>query len=197
MIFDSKEIHLSLLPWFVTGFTDAEGYFKIRIKKSKSHRLGWAVQLVFLISALNNSANRVFLESLVLFFGGGQIYLDRNQLYYCVQDLSILLKVRDHFLLYPLQSTKWIYFQLWSLVLDMMVAKEHLTLEGLLRIVAIRSHFPKGLSKLLSNAFPSLPFVFKPNFIPSPEPLNSYRIVGFANGDGSFSLGYTKRSDLR
>jgi hypothetical protein len=83
------------------------------------------------------------------------------------------------------------------MVLDLMVAKEHLILEGLLRIIAIKSFFPKGLSELLSNAFPSLPSVYKPDFIPSEDPLNAYWIAGFANGDGSFSLRYRRNSSYR
>jgi hypothetical protein len=34
------------------------------------------------------------------------------------------------------------------------------------------------------------PLVENPNFIPSNESLDSYWISGFANGDGSFALGY-------
>jgi hypothetical protein len=43
------------------------------------------------------------------------------------------------------------------MVLDMIVLKEHLILSGLLRIVAIKSFFPQGLSPFLASAFPSLP----------------------------------------
>jgi hypothetical protein len=107
------------------------------------------------------------------------------------------LKVREHFLQYPLQSTKLVYFQLWSIVLDMMVLKEHLILEGLLRIAALKAFFPLGLSLLLKNAFPSLPLGDRPEFTPSKEDLNSHWIAGFANGNSCFTFGYTKRSDYR
>jgi len=74
------------------------------------------------------------------------------------------------------------------MVLDLIETKEHLTLEGLLRIVAIKSFFPQGLNPLLISAFPSLPNLEKPDFIPSSEPLNPHWLAGFVNGDGSFTL---------
>jgi len=191
------EIYCSLLPWFVTGYADAEGTFVISIQKSSTTRLGWQVKLIFEIGAANNLANRKLLESFKDFFGGGRVSLGGNQLYYTVTDLPTLLRVRNHFLNHSLESTKLIHFQMWSQVLDLIVTKEHLTLEGLLRIVAIKSHFPMGLSELLSNAFSDLPSITKPSFISSSLPLNPDWIAGFANGDGSFSLGYRKRSVFR
>ena len=118
---------MKLNPWFVTGFTDADGSFSFTPRRDSTSSLGWRVQLKFSIGVLNNLANREFVDNLVSFFGGGRVYLDGNQLYYRVSDLKTLLRVRDHFLLYPLQSTKLIYFQLWVMVLDMMVTKEHKT----------------------------------------------------------------------
>ena len=97
------------MPWFVTGNTDAEGTFVVSPLKSPKSRLGWAVQLIFEISAANNPANRRLLKSFRNLFGGGQINSYKNQLYYRAQDLSTLLRIRDHFLHYPLQSTKLVY----------------------------------------------------------------------------------------
>jgi hypothetical protein len=61
---------MRLNPWFVTGYTDAEGSFIISIIRSKTHFLGWQVRLIFEISAENNPANLRFLELLLEFFGG-------------------------------------------------------------------------------------------------------------------------------
>jgi hypothetical protein len=33
-----------LNPWFVTGFTDAEGSFMISILRCFTHSMGWAVK---------------------------------------------------------------------------------------------------------------------------------------------------------
>ena len=55
--------------------------------------------------------------------------------------------------------------------------------------MALKAFFPMGLSDTLRLAFPDLPSVEKPLFIPSSEALDPYWIAGFANGDGSFALG--------
>jgi LAGLIDADG endonuclease len=113
---------IKLNPWFVTGYTDAEGTFVTSIYKSFT-KIGWAVQLKFSLVASNNPANLRLFQSLQTFFSGGRI--SQNILRFVVTDLPTLLKVRDHFNKFPLQSTKWVNFQLWNQVLDMMVAKEH------------------------------------------------------------------------
>lgn len=40
----------TLHPAFITGFSDAESCFNINITKSKTHKIGWVVQLCFIIS---------------------------------------------------------------------------------------------------------------------------------------------------
>jgi hypothetical protein len=65
---------------------------------------------------------------------------------------------------------------------------EHLTIEGLQKIVNIRASLNKGLTTALSVAFPnSIPFSRLPN------PLNNTKlhpqwISGFTSGDGCFKI---------
>lgn len=40
---------IRLNPFFITGFTDAEGTFSCIIKKNNRYRLGWRVDIVFQI----------------------------------------------------------------------------------------------------------------------------------------------------
>ena len=89
--------NFKLNPWFVTGYTDAEGSFHFSIFQNSSHSTGWRVKSFFVIGALDNLANRELLEYFKFFFGGGTINLSGNQLYYHVQDLPTLLKVRAYF----------------------------------------------------------------------------------------------------
>ena len=51
------DVYISLLPWFVTGYTDAEGSFLIKISRNPRCKLGWQVKLEFSIGALNNPVN--------------------------------------------------------------------------------------------------------------------------------------------
>ena len=39
----------TLHPWFITGFTDAEGSFSVSVTKDPKFRTGWEVQLTFQI----------------------------------------------------------------------------------------------------------------------------------------------------
>ena len=74
-----------LHPYFLTGYTDAEGCFSIAIRRRPFSSVGWQVELIFEIGAANNPANRRLLESFKAFFGGGRIQLDKNSL----RDISL------------------------------------------------------------------------------------------------------------
>jgi hypothetical protein len=41
---------INIDPWFITGFTDAEGCFLLSVARYKEYRLGWRVILRFQIS---------------------------------------------------------------------------------------------------------------------------------------------------
>jgi len=36
-------------PWYITGITDAEGCFNVTVTRSSSTRIGWRVQLRYII----------------------------------------------------------------------------------------------------------------------------------------------------
>ena len=58
-----------------------------------------------------------------------------------------------HFDKYPLKTQKRSDFLLFSSVVDLMNKKEHLTHEGLLKILAIKASLNKGLSNDLKEVF--------------------------------------------
>jgi hypothetical protein len=76
-----------------------------------------------------------------------------------VKDLRVIIA---HFDKYPLISQKFADYQLFKQIVEMMNRKEHLTIEGLKRIVALRASINKGLSETLKSAFPGI--------IPEPRP---------------------------
>lgn len=180
----------SLNPWFITGFTDGEGSFYFSIVRCKTCITGWSVIIGFNLVAANNPANLKMFSFLPQFFGVGKIIFAKDNSYfrYVVNGLTDCLILRNHFINYPLLSYKLVHFKLWCQVLDILLAKEHLTLKGLLKIIALKAHSPQGLSILLKNAFP--------DYIPIPEPLydanftllNINWLAGFINADGSFGL---------
>lgn len=78
-----------------------------------------------------------------------------------LQDLTNI--IIPHFNKYPLITQKRANFELFKLVVDMLNRKEHLTVEGLRKIVAIRSSLNLGLSNELKASFPDI--------VPIPRPL--------------------------
>ena len=78
-------------PNWVTGFTDAEGCFTIKIYKSPSHRFGWRIQPEF--SVLLHKRDEILLNRIKQFLGVGVLYTDRDYLDYNVRSLKDLTEV--------------------------------------------------------------------------------------------------------
>ena len=96
---------------------------------------------------------------------------------------------KDHFLNYPLLTFKLVYFQLWCQILEIILKKEHLTKAGLLKIIALKSHFKKVLSEKLKSNFSNFIQIDKPSYTPNFwRLLNIFWIAGFYNEDGSFYI---------
>jgi len=126
----------SLEPYWVTGFTDAEGCFTIIIEILGESPLKFKVRASYEISL--HSVDSAILYRIQSFFNTGKIYKrsDQNISVYRVTNVKELLtKVIPHFNAYPLLSKKQADFILWSRVVDIMHSKDHLTLDGLLRIL--------------------------------------------------------------
>jgi hypothetical protein len=68
-----------------------------------------------------------------------------------------------HFVKYPLLSQKQADFFLFKSAVELVNAKEHLTLSGLQKIVNIKASFNKGLTKSLKEAFPECSPVPRPS----------------------------------
>jgi hypothetical protein len=111
-----------------------------------------------------------------------------NTLRYTVSGVANCKIIQNHFLNYPLLTYKLVYFQLWSSTLDIMSKDEHLTLEGLLKIIALKAHFKTGLSELLLTNFLNFIPVIKPSFEPNLSLMNINWLCGFINGAGHFGL---------
>lgn len=76
--------------------------------------------------------------------------------------------------------------------------KEHLTEEGLNKIIALKSAINKGLSDMLKAAFPmhAVVSVVRPIHTVSETPLHPSWVSGFTEGEGCFSLSISKRNQV-
>lgn len=76
-----------------------------------------------------------------------------------------------------------------------MVNKEHLTLSGLKKIVRFKSGLNKGLPEYLKNHKDFSDVMVRPVFQVSTEPLNPYWVSGFSEGDASFFVSISEKSN--
>ena len=54
---------------------------------------------------------------------------------YEISSIKALRIVRKHFEKFPLQTSKFVHFQLWCQVMDMIEKEEHLTIKGFLKFL--------------------------------------------------------------
>lgn len=156
------------------------------VKNSKS-KFGWSVGALFVIGL--HQKDITVLRLLKEYFNGvGNLSVGKDGVWYAVGSLQDLTNVIiPHFLKYPLITKKKADFILLKNVVDLMNRKEHLTLEGLQKIVAIKASMNRGWPEELKKAFPDVQAVERP-LIESQKVNNPYWLAGFASGEGCFQV---------
>ena len=187
-------------PWFVTGFTDAEGSFSISIHIDKriKGRLGWAIKPSFQISL--NSKDINLLLQLKEFFGCGIIInkITRNESSFRVNSFQDLTNVIiPHFSNYPLISQKAADFNLFTEIVKFIENKVHLTEEGLQKIINIKASINLGLSEVHKIKFPNYTPVVRPIISSATDFPNPNWFAGFASGEGCFLLNISKSNEIK
>lgn len=196
---DSRENNTNLIidPNFLTGFTDAEGSFVLSITKSDNVKSGWVIKPRFSISL--HKKDKFVLEAIKNYLGVGEIYTQgTDSIQYRVFSIKDLQLVIDHFDKYPLISQKFGDYSLFKQAYLLLINKEHLTPEGLLKIIAIRASINNGLSEALKEAFPDVIPVMKPVPRGSRNNISIYNpqwLAGFTSGEGSFGVKVRKAKE--
>ena len=122
---------------WLSGFTDAEGCFNVAIQPRHNTVTGYRVSLRFLLDQKNAESILLHIRDLFKF---GQVFVrgETNGVYrYNNNSFKGLLPVRDYFLAFPLKTKKADSFKHWVEVFTMILNKEHLVPEGLVKIRAI------------------------------------------------------------
>nr|YP_010710811.1 hypothetical protein P2Z26_mgp05 [Gonatophragmium mori]WCZ71175.1 hypothetical protein [Gonatophragmium mori] len=186
--------HNNINPWFIVGFVDAEGCFNINITKSNSNLIGYQVQARFIIEL--NVKDKYVLYKIQQFFQGiGSITITKNVARYSIFSLKDINKIITFFNEYPLQGSKYIDFTCWKECVYLMLNKQHLTSQGLKKILSYKNEMNFGESKKLKKLFPNIIPIKKPIFnLFNPE-LNPYWITGFIEGEGSFHINTNKNTN--
>jgi len=178
-----------LNPWFVTGFADAESTFNVLVQPRSDSKTKWRVKAIFAIGL--HKKDIVILENIQAWFGVGRIYSSGTKVYYRVESFKDLQVIIDHFDKYPLVTAKKLDYTLFKNSFDIIKLNEHLTEQGISKLIEYKSSLNRGLSEKLRDSFSDLNLLerveFKFDGIPSP-----YWIAGFVSGDGSFNIKTTK-----
>nr|YP_009517164.1 LAGLIDADG homing endonuclease [Blastosporella zonata]YP_009517209.1 LAGLIDADG homing endonuclease [Blastosporella zonata]AYE93084.1 LAGLIDADG homing endonuclease [Blastosporella zonata]AYE93085.1 LAGLIDADG homing endonuclease [Blastosporella zonata] len=179
-------------PWFITGFSDAEASFIISIYRDDKSKTGWRITPNLSIHI--HIKDFAILESIRNSLGVGKVRKNSSSTaVFRVDNLQELLVVVDHFTKYPLIGFKVSDFLLFKECYDLIKQKQHLTQEGLEKIIALKCNLNKGLSDVLMEAFPNIVAVSRPHYnlkgIPNPN-----WISGFVTGDSTFCVTIEKSS---
>lgn len=136
------------------------------------------------------------MEQIRNYLGVGNIYLkdNLNKAQYRVQSTKDLAKIIEHFDQYPLITQKLADYQLFKEAYYLVLDKEHLTLSGLQKIVAIKSLMNLSLSDELKAAFPNTSngFQIKRPLVLDKTVTDPYGLSGFISGEGCFYVGLAK-----
>jgi hypothetical protein len=181
-----------LNPWWITGFTDAEGCFQIQLRQDMKQKLKWRIGPAFQIKL--HIKDIAILEAFKNTLGVGTVTKDKlNMANFNVWSVKELQVIIDHFDKYPLITCKASDFLLFKQCFEIIKKREHLTEKGLLEIIGLKSSLNLGLSEKLKKSFPNIISVNRPHHnlrgIPNP-----FWIAGFTSGDGSFNLHTSERN---
>ena len=185
---------LIINPWFATGFSDAEACFSISVIKNKERKVGWRVFHSFQINL--HTKDKALLELIQSYFGVGSITYHNQRsesIHYRVESLENLKVILNHFDKYPLITKKWGDYQLFKQALKLIQNKEHLTIEGLSKIVAIKASMNIGLSNELKASFPHISPANRPNVLDC-QIKDPNWLAGFTTGEGCFYIKISKSS---
>ena len=134
---------------YLSGYADGEGCFCVSINRSKRHKFRWEIRPSFSVSQNQNRAKvlTLFKDQLKC----GSIRPDRSDktLKYEVRNVKELnSKVVPHFEKHHILSSKQKEFKLFADICRKMYCKEHLTKEGLKKILQLANRInPTGNKK--------------------------------------------------
>ena len=178
----------SINPWFLTGFTDAEGCFSILIQPNSHYKTNWRIKPIFSIGLHKKDTD--LLERIKSYWTVGKIHKHgKDSVQYRVETVKDLQIIVDHFDKYPLISAKLTDYILFKKAFYIIKSNEHLSQKGLLNLIGIKASLNLGLTYYLKKAFPNWELVqlkrpeYAFTYIPDPN-----WIAGFSSGDASFNI---------
>jgi hypothetical protein len=192
---------------WIAGFVDAEGCFRISITKNKNYKgnpwlpslydlsqktksiktIPLSVRLYFQIGL--HIKDKEILKLIQLKLGVGKIYSSRldsvELIVSSFKDMEAVIKFFDK---YSLITQKLVDYNLFKKAYKLIKNKEHLNIEGLVKLVELKSLNNNGLSGQLKEAFPNLDNNKSQRQEINKDITNPNWISGFTSGEGCFKV---------
>ena len=179
--FTKANLELNLNPYWVTGFIDGEGSFIIAMLSST----GPTKKKVSLrLSVTQKSHSSGVLYDLKNFFECGSVIpSSKDCMRYVVQGKNdIINKIIPHFCDYPLITSKQLNFESFKEAAEIVQKGEHLSLEGITKIVELKKKMNKNRS--FDELF---------SYLNSKKiELNPFWVQAFIDAEGNFGTLITK-----
>jgi len=128
---------------YLAGFVDGEGSFNVSLRKRSDHTLGWQIVTTFNVS----QRDKTILALLKRYLGCGRLQERKDGVWYYIvsNPISINERIIPFFKQYGfLSGTKKKNFSLFRTIALMMQKNEHLTSEGMHKIIKLREELNKG-----------------------------------------------------
>ena len=184
-----------LNPNYVSGFIDAEGCFHISVVKNLTLSTGASVRAIFQISL--HRKDEALLKKFQDFFGVGRVAIRSDgAVVYEVSSLNDIQIILNHLETYPLITDKWADLQLFKQAVKLMVNKEHLTMEGLVKITNIKASMNFGtISETIISLIPAVIEPVKRPVVTNIKIYNPNWVVGYIEGEGMFFVNIYKKKE--
>jgi len=141
--------------WFITGFADAESCFVILIQPINKYKTGWRVKPIFSITL--HKKDTAILENIRRTLGVGKVNIkESSKVVYRVESFKELEIIINHFEKYALVTAKLSDFLIFKQCFEIINKGEHLTKNGLLKIISLKTNLNLGLPDNLIEAFPNI-----------------------------------------
>lgn len=189
---------------WLAGFIEADGSFVVSFEDKAN---GIPVRPRPILNLTQSKVEYEMFKALQKYLDVGRVQTNRDNVTLVISSIKELVEVIIPILYkYTLQGNKFITYQIFRQVCLMMYNKEHLTLEGTLKILELAYFMNKDtslrteetkevlLNKLRSKNS-SLPTNYKPELPEARERMSLEFIRGLVDGDGSFNIGF--RTDRR
>ena len=182
---------MQLSPYYITGYTDAEGSFALTVLKGRGPSGLGLARLIFKIGV--HVRDKELVERIAAYFGVGKVYADHPEsCQYLVQSIADVGVIVAHFEKYPLITQKRGDFELFRQAYYMILNKEHLSMEGFQNYLNLRASINGGkLLQAIQAEFPDTVPLPRPSFVFEGIP-DFLWLSGFTDGDGCFRINVRK-----